>query len=111
MVLYSHFRSEHLLVHHRYVGTPRDPVTARYNEGSTAFSRACCGNRWHSVLPGRAPEMLARKGRPWSDRSNPFWRYWALQGQWAAGGAARRLGSGLAAVPAAGGRAIWQLEL
>ena len=24
-VLYSHFRSEHLLVHHRYVGTPRDP--------------------------------------------------------------------------------------
>ncbi|MGB0569537.1 MAG: fatty acid desaturase, partial [Paracoccaceae bacterium] len=33
MTLYSHFRSEHLLVHHRYVGTPRDPVTARYNEG------------------------------------------------------------------------------
>jgi alkane 1-monooxygenase len=32
-VLYSHFRSEHLLVHHRYVGTPRDAVTARYNEG------------------------------------------------------------------------------
>ncbi|MGB0799528.1 MAG: fatty acid desaturase, partial [Planktomarina sp.] len=32
MVLYSHFRSEHLLVHHRYVGTPKDPVTARYNE-------------------------------------------------------------------------------
>jgi alkane 1-monooxygenase len=33
MVLYSHFRSEHLLVHHRFVATPRDPVTARYNEG------------------------------------------------------------------------------
>ena len=33
MVLYSHFRTEHLLVHHRYVGTPRDAVTARYNEG------------------------------------------------------------------------------
>jgi len=37
MVLYSHFRSEHLLVHHRYVGTPRDPVTARYNEGFHQF--------------------------------------------------------------------------
>ena len=37
MVLYSHFRSEHLLVHHRYVGTPRDPVTARYNEGFHRF--------------------------------------------------------------------------
>ena len=37
MVLYSHFRSEHLLVHHRYVGTPRDPVTARYNESFYRF--------------------------------------------------------------------------
>ena len=32
MVLYSHYRSEHLLVHHRYIGTPRDPVTARLDE-------------------------------------------------------------------------------
>jgi alkane 1-monooxygenase len=39
---YSHFRSEHLRVHHLHVGTPRDPVTARYNEGSTAISPACC---------------------------------------------------------------------
>ena len=37
MVFYGHFRSEHLLVHHRYVGTPRDAVTARYNEGFPAF--------------------------------------------------------------------------
>ena len=37
MVLYSHFRSEHLLVHHRYVGTPRDTVTARYGEGFHRF--------------------------------------------------------------------------
>ena len=27
-VLYSHFRSEHLLVHHTYVGTPRDAVAS-----------------------------------------------------------------------------------
>ena len=37
MVLYSHFCSEHLLVHHRYVGTPRDAVTARYGEGFYRF--------------------------------------------------------------------------
>ena len=37
MVLYSHFRSEHLLVHHRYVRTPRDPVNARYNESFYKF--------------------------------------------------------------------------
>ena len=24
--------------------------------------------------------MLARKGLPWWHKSNPFWRYWALQG-------------------------------
>ncbi|MDE3027033.1 MAG: fatty acid desaturase, partial [Paracoccaceae bacterium] len=36
-VLYSHFRTEHLLVHHRHVGTPRDAVTAKYNEGFHRF--------------------------------------------------------------------------
>jgi len=41
-VLYSHFRSEHLLVHHRHVGTPRDAVTARYNEGFHRFLRWGC---------------------------------------------------------------------
>src|SRR6056297_4094572 len=37
MVLYSHFRTEHLQVHHRYVGTPRDAVTARMGEGFQAY--------------------------------------------------------------------------
>lgn len=44
MVLYSHFRSEHMLVHHRYVGTPRDPVTARYNEDFGGFFHAFCAS-------------------------------------------------------------------
>ncbi len=79
MVMYSHFRSEHLLVHHRYVGTPRDPVTARYNEGFHRFFprvlRQCLISAFRAEKA-----MLARKGRPWTDLSNPFWRYWALQG-------------------------------
>ena len=37
MVLYGHFRSEHLLVHHRHVATPKDPVTARSGESFWAF--------------------------------------------------------------------------
>ena len=37
MVLYSHFCGEHLLVHYRYVGTPRNAVTARYNENVHRF--------------------------------------------------------------------------
>ena len=110
MALYGHFRSEHLLVHHRYVGTPRDTVTARYNENFHRFF-------WRVLPEGlvsawRAEKgMLARKGLPWWDRSNPFWRYWALQaaflllalsiGGWA--------GLGLFAFQAF--IAVWQLEL
>ena len=110
MVLYSHFRSEHLLVHHRYVATPRDPVTARYNEGFHRFYPRvlwqCLASAW-----GAERAMLARKGLTWHHRSNPFWRYAALQGGMLLlalllGG---WLGLGLFLVQA--GTAIWQLEL
>lgn len=110
MVLYSHFRSEHLLVHHRYVATPRDPVTARYNEGFHRFYPRVLRECWHSAFNAEKA-MLARKDLPWTDLSNPFWRYWGLQlaffllaftlGGWS--------GVGLFVVQA--GVAIWQLEL
>ncbi|WP_170479276.1 alkane 1-monooxygenase [Ruegeria arenilitoris] len=110
MVLYSHFRSEHLLVHHRYVGTPHDPVTARYNEGFHRFYPRVL--RQSLVSAFRAEQQkLARKDLPWTDKTNPFWRYWILQGSMlllalAVGGWA---GLGLFLVQA--GTAIWQLEL
>ncbi len=110
MVLYSHFRSEHMLVHHRYVATPRDPVTARYNEGFHRFYPRVLVQCWRSAF-GAERDMLARKGRRWTAVGNPFWRYWALQlgfvalafglGGWS--------GVGLFLVQA--GVAIWQLEL
>ena len=108
-VLYSHFRSEHLRVHHIYVGTCRDPVTARYNEGfHRYFPRVL---RQSPVSAWRAEvAMLARRGLPWWHSSNPFWRYATLQagmlamafvlGGW--------LGLGLFVYQAA--VAIWQLE-
>ncbi|MBS9718035.1 alkane 1-monooxygenase [Pseudohalocynthiibacter aestuariivivens] len=78
MVLYSHFRSEHLQVHHSYVATPRDPVTARYNEGFHKFFlrvlRQCLRSAWNAEKA-----MLARKGKGAFDRSNPFFRYGTLQ--------------------------------
>ena len=110
MVLYSHFRSEHLLVHHRYVATPKDPVTARWNE---SFYRFYPRVLRQSLLSAWKAEkgMLARKDLPWSDLSNPFFRYWAFQGTClllavVLGGWA---GLGLFLVQA--GTAIWQLEL
>ncbi|MEM8979511.1 MAG: alkane 1-monooxygenase [Pseudomonadota bacterium] len=78
MVLYSHFRSEHLLVHHRYVATPKDPVTARYNEGFHRYFPRVVVQCARSAFNAEKA-MLARKKKPWTDLSNPFWRYWALQ--------------------------------
>ncbi|CUH78455.1 alkane 1-monooxygenase [Tropicibacter naphthalenivorans] len=110
MVLYSHFRSEHLLVHHRYVGTPRDPVTARYNEGFHRFYPRVLRECWHSAFKAEA-EMLGRKGLPWYSRRNPFWLYWGLQlgmlvlalvvGGW----------EGVLLFVVQAGVAIWQLEV
>lgn len=110
MVFYSHFRSEHLLVHHRYVGTPRDPVSARYNEGFHRFFPRVLRQSPASAWRAEAA-MLARKGLGPMHRSNPFWRYAALQGAMAL--LALLLGglSGLALFAFSAFVAVWQLEL
>ena len=72
--LYGHFKSEHLLVHHRYIGTPRDPVTAKYNEGFYRFFPRvlvqCLVSAWRAEVA-----LLARRGEGPLSRRNPFWRY------------------------------------
>ncbi len=109
-VLYSHFRTEHLLVHHRHVGTPRDAVTARYNEGFHRYFlrvlRECPPSAWRAEAA-----MQARAGRSLWHRSNPFWRYGALQA--AALGLAVLVGGwlGLGLFLFQAFCAVWQLEL
>jgi len=110
MVLYSHFRSEHLLVHHRHVGTPRDPVTARYNEGFHRFYPRVLKQSLLSAF-GAEKAMLARRGKPWTDLSNPFFRYWALQGFMLLLAVLLGGGTGLLLFLWQAGVAIWQLEL
>ena len=109
-VLYSHFRTEHLLVHHLHVGTPRDAVSARYNEG---FHRFFARVLWECPRSAWAAErlMLARAKRPAWHRSNPFWRFAALQA--AALALAFSLGgwAGLGLFFVQAFSAIWQLEL
>jgi alkane 1-monooxygenase len=110
MALYGHYRSEHLLVHHIHVGTPRDPVTARYKEHFWKFyPRVLVQSLLSSFRAERA--MLARRDRPVWHRSNPYWRYLGfavgflilafLIGGW----------SGVALFMIAAGFAIFQLEL
>lgn len=110
MVLYSHFRSEHMLVHHRYVATPRDPVTARYNEGFHRYYPRVLRECLISAFKAEK-EMLARKDLPWSNLSNPFWRYWALQATFLALALVLGGWSGLGLFLVQAGVAIWQLEL
>ena len=110
MTLYSHFRSEHLRVHHLHVGTPRDSVTARYNEGFHKFyPRVLIGSLKSAFRAEK--EMLARKGKPWTDLSNPFWRYWALQGFMLLLAALIGGWAGLVLFLWQAGVAVWQLEL
>ena len=80
-VLYSHFRTEHLLVHHPWVGTSRDAVSARYNEGfHRYFARVIHEvpvSAWNAEKA-----MLARRNLPVTSLKNPFWRYGLLQAMW-----------------------------
>lgn len=110
MVLYSHFRSEHLLVHHIYVGTPRDPVTARYNEGFHQFYprvlRQCFLSAWKAEVA-----MLKRRKLPALHLRNPFWRYAILQGIFLAIAFSLSGFAGIGLFTMQAGVAIWQLEL
>jgi alkane 1-monooxygenase len=108
-VLYSHFRSEHLRVHHLHVATPRDPVTARYNEGFHRFFPRVLWTCPQSSFKAEVA-LLARRGLPWWHRTNPFWLYAVLQAgmlviAYAVGG---WFGLGLFLYQAL--VAIWQLE-
>jgi len=110
MVLYGHFRSEHLRVHHRHVGTARDTVTARYNEGFYRFFPRVLWQSAHSAWRAEKAMLAGRSRSPWH-RANPFWRYWALQTVFCL--LALRVGGteglGLFALQAL--VAVWQLEL
>lgn len=109
-VLYSHFRSEHLRVHHQWVGTPRDPVTARIGEGfHRFFARVlveCHRSAWQAE---RA--MLARRGLVWWHWSNPYWRYGALQAGMVLAAFALGGGLGVALFLWQAAVAVFQLEL
>lgn len=108
--LYAHFRTEHLLVHHSWVATPRDAVSARYNEGFFRFFlrvlSACPQSAWQAEA-----RRLQRAQRSKFDRRNPFWRYGALQGGMLA--LALLLGGwmGLLLFVWQAFVAVWQLEL
>lgn len=73
-VLYGHFVTEHLHVHHAKVATAEDSATARYNEGLYTFLARVLPGSLRSAWAVEA-ERLARRERSRFDLANPFWRY------------------------------------
>lgn len=74
MVSYAHFAIEDVHGHHRHVGTPHDPATARLGESFYRFlPRTIVGSivsAWRIEV-----DRLARRGRPAFSRSNRMLRY------------------------------------
>lgn len=94
-VCYGHFATEHVYNHHRYVGTPKDPVSSRYGEIVWVFLvRAIWGS---ATSAWRIDADRQRKrGRPLLGKGNPWLRYvamsaafaavaWAIAGWWGVG--------------------------
>ena len=77
-VCYAHFAIEHVHGHHRHVGTPRDPATARFGESFYRFlPRTVAGSvrsAWHLEV-----ERLTRRGKGRWSASNRMLRYAATQ--------------------------------
>lgn len=74
--LYTHFYIEHNRGHHKQVGTPADPATARQGESFYLFW-------WRSVTQGYRhawaleSQRLRRQQKPWYHLTNQMW---SLQG-------------------------------
>ncbi len=73
-VLYGHFVTEHLVVHHTHVATPKDAATARYNESFYRFFPRVLIGSLISAWKVEAARMRKRN-RPVFGLQNPFWRY------------------------------------
>ncbi len=77
MAFYGHFRTEHVFVHHRYVGTKKDAVTARFNESFYTFLLRVIPQCLISAWSVEA-QKLAAKNKSTFNMSNPFYTYAAL---------------------------------
>jgi len=78
MVSYAHFRIEHVLGHHPFVATPRDPASARRGETVYGFwMRSIVGS---TVSAWRIEkDRLARLRLGASSWENRMWHYLAIQ--------------------------------
>jgi alkane 1-monooxygenase len=78
MVGYMHFAIEHVHGHHRHVGTPRDPATARLGEPSYAFIARSVTGGVRSAWTIETARLGRQKRQSWSPYNRMLW-YAAVQ--------------------------------
>ena len=78
---YTHFAIEHVYGHHRWVGTPEDPATARFGESLYRFLPRCIAGSVASAWRFEA-DRLAKRGRGAWHPSNRMLRYAVEQVIW-----------------------------
>lgn len=77
-VFYSHWATEHVAGHHRWVATRRDPATARFGESFYRFLPRTVFGGFESAMEIEATR-LGRMGKPVFSRHNRILVYMAAQ--------------------------------
>ena len=73
-MLFGHHTSAHLLVHHPYVATPKDPNSARLNESFYTFIKRACLAEFRAGLQAENTR-LHKRGQSATSLRNPYWQY------------------------------------
>jgi len=73
-MLFGHHTSAHLLVHHPFVATPKDPNSARANESFYHFLRRAGIDEFRAGLSAENTRLRKRGLSAFSLR-NPYWQY------------------------------------
>ena len=68
-VNYGHFYIEHVRGHHKYVGTPRDPATARYGESIYRFFSRTVWQQFRSAFRLEKKRLVKENHSGWSLRN------------------------------------------
>lgn len=73
-MLFGHHTSAHLLVHHPYVATPKDPNSARFNESFYTFLKRASIEEFRAGLRAENTR-LEKRGLSAASLRNPYWQY------------------------------------
>lgn len=74
---YVHFAIEHNFGHHRWVATPQDPASSRYNESFWQFLPRTVVGGLRSAIAIET-ERLARRDKPFISKDNELLQGWAM---------------------------------